>query len=439
MSGGSAARDSLVDSAGQVAVLAVSMGAGIVLARILGASGRGEYVLVTSLAGGLFAELAAAGMATSAQVFVAKDPARLARVHGLVLLASLLFGGAMAALCVFGADMLSRTLFKGAYRVHLWAIGVSLPFAIYSSVWNGIMVGLGRVRERAMAEVVTGAWQALLIVGALVACVLTEFKDPVSVAVYMYALTVIATGIAMFALLAKEGGRIAMPDRALVAEFVRYTRWVWVGNAASLVGQRLDQFVVVSLLSPAALGVYNLGVTLASRSSILAKALVRSLYARVAAAPAEEAADLCARGFRQLAVAGVGCVALGALGAPLLPLVYGEGFAAARVPFVLALVAVGLVNASRMFSMYYSGQLAKPEVPMAVNWVLLPAQFGLSWWLTSEHGVIGAGTAAIAGAALLCGVFGALFLRRAETPGAGRLLRLQREDVESWKRLLRRK
>jgi Na+-driven multidrug efflux pump len=91
-----------------------------------------------------------------------------------------------------------------------------------------------------------------------------------------------------------------------------------------------------------------------------------------------------------------------------------------------------------MFSMYYSGQLAKPEVPMAVNWLLLPAQLGLSWWLTSAHGVVGAGIAAVAGAALLCGVFGGLFLGRGETPQAGRLLRLQREDVESWKRLLRR-
>lgn len=439
---GAVATSSLVDSAAQIAVILLSLVGGIVLSRLLGAEGRGRYVFATYVLSSLLMGLGNLGAGLAAQVFVARTPARLAQIHTLGVWLCLGCGWLMGGICVGAWPLLKNTAFDGMQLVHLAIVSIALPFQLYLAVAYGLLIGLGAVRRRAAFEIGYQTLQSAAVVIVLVFATNAKFGDPVTLLVVSYFSLVILASPVLLRELSRFGALWQKPDHALRTEFLNYGRQIWFGGIANEVSWRFDQFLVNGALGAAPLGIYNLATTNAARSALAAVSLTRSLYSRVCAAPAREAADLCARGFRQLLLIGIVMFIGGVAVVPLFPIVYGAEFAATGPLFVIVLVGWLLHNASRMLSMYFTGHLVRPDIPLKVNWGLLPFQLALTWVMLKSHGITGVAIATSISFSATALSFVFLFASREETPRLVELIRIRREDIDAWvtlaKKLLRR-
>lgn len=433
---GATARASFFDAGGQIVIFVFSLAAGILLSRFLGPDGRGAYVLATSTAAMLLTDLGNLGLAVASQVMVAKDTTRLARLHTLIAVACLAVGGVLGGALVLLAEVVRARLFVGMEFTHLVILALGLPAVLYLHLWQGLMIGLGKVRHRTTFETLFNIAQSISVAVLVLAAFLVLRREPVTELVVAYfALHVLAVPLMVRAL---GWPAWQMPDAATVREALAFGRWVWIGNLGSALVQRADQYLVNGILGTATFGVYTLSTSLAGRSSIGANALVRSMSARVASAPAEDAARLCARGFRQLLLFGLAVWLVGCAVAPLIPLVYGEDFAKAALLFPIVLGGAAFLNACRVLALYFTGNLARPEIPLAVNWAVVPVQIAASWWLTSRFGAFGAAFGVLGGYALICAAFMGLFLRMAPGARLSWLVRPQSEDLDAWRAALRR-
>ncbi|MDK2970264.1 MAG: hypothetical protein PWP23_19 [Candidatus Sumerlaeota bacterium] len=427
------ANKSALEAGGQLAAVGFSLVSGILVSRLLGADGRGAYVLTTVIATTFFVALGDLGLSAAFRVFAAREPELMGRLHGAAI-AVAVAAGAVGGL---GAVLARRyALGVGEWMDARLLIGVALglPFLLYQSFWRGLVTGLGAIREKAAADV---AFAAIQCSGIFLVAFAVPGR-PVAVFIGVYFLVAAVVGLAM-------GGRLAVrfdarplaPGLGLLRRLFAYGKWVYAGDVGARLRLQVDQVFAQALGGEAVLGRYNQGASLAGRSLLFPTALVTASYQSIVASPRPEALRLVASAFRQCLLMGVVLTALGWVAAPLIPLIYGADFAASVAPFRLLVPAIALLGASQVLAAYFSGHLADPRVPAAVNWMTLGVEAAACLVCVPLAGVlmgVALGTAITCAATL--GFFLWAFLRRPETPGVSTLLRFERGDVLAWMRLV---
>ena len=146
-------------------LVAVAFGTSILLARGLGAAGRGEYAVATAVSS-IGIQLASLGMHTSSAWFVARDPRQLGRllVNGLVV--GSVVGGGLAVLVGLAA-----TAFPSLAPIPTILVLLSLvaiPFGLANLVVLNLTLGLDRIRDFNALEL----GQRVLAAGAIVVVLL---------------------------------------------------------------------------------------------------------------------------------------------------------------------------------------------------------------------------------------------------------------------------
>lgn len=432
----SIAENTLFDSAAQVGVMAISLVAGIVLARTLGDTGRGAYVLATSFAGMVLLGMTNMGLELAASVLVAKNPRRLPEIHTLIVLACVLIG-----VIVFGAawslqPFFQTILFPGLQASSLYLLAGAIPFWIYLFGIYGILVGLDRIRERAAFDLGFNLTQNILVIAILL---FASRGEALRLLIFSYYATITAAAFFVWRLIG--GTKLwAVPGWKLVKEFYKYGFWVYIGNMGTNFGQRIDQYFVQQVSTgSAAFGVYTLATSLTQRTRVFPQALSRSAYARICNSPAPEAARLVAATFRQMLLLGIILIVLGAAASPLIPIVYTRDFAPAVVPFIIFLFGRLFHNCSWMLANYFSGHLARPQIPMIVNWTLLPIQGIAAYFAMKTGGLAAVALITSISYVLLFAAFLVLFLAYQKHVGIAELFRIRSDDIRPWLRIFRKR
>lgn len=435
----SIARNSAIDSAAQIGNVIISLATGVVVARLLGAVGRGEYVLATGFAGFFLIAFVNFGLDLAARVLVAKDPARTAQVHTLVVAFCLVVAAVAGAGLTVGFDFLQQYVIPGIARADLFFIVLSLPLWCYQIGVFGILTGLGEVRRRAIFELVLSFIQNGLVVVLLAAMVHKGEAVIVRAMVATYYAIVMISSVLAGVVLARRTALWATPSAELLREFFRFGGWVYVGNMGTNLGQRIDQYFVQQISRDAGIfGVYTLATSLTARTRIFAESLSRSSYPRLAALPQPEAARLTAACFRQMFALGLIMFVGGAVTAPLLPIIYSRDFAAAVLPFQIFLAGRLFHNCAWMLANYFSAHMVRPEIPTAVNWLILPVQAVLAYLAMKHGGLVAVAAITSASYTLLFVGFLVLFLRYQKTVGMRELFVLHADDLKPWKALFRK-
>ncbi|MCB2154342.1 oligosaccharide flippase family protein [bacterium] len=429
----SIARKSTVDATSQVAVIFLSLVAGIFVSRILGSEGRGPYMLATSLANATLINLSNLGIGLSSQVLVAKTRERLGQLHTIVVAACLLIGGFVAALLIGAAPWVQASLLKGIPSDHLLIVAATFPFVLYHVAWRGLIIGLGAIKQRALFEVAYGFLQS----SAIIVILLGVGGMPIlPLIIAYYGIAMIGT-VTMMTVLSRQGRLFARPDWKLARELIGYGKWVYVGNMAGSLRQQIDQLLVNAFGGAAIFAVYNQAASLANRGMILGSALEAASYQPITGSEHAEAARLTAAAFRQMLLIGIVMVIGGFIVSPLIPLIYGSDFAGSVWPFRLLVVGIAAIGCARMIAIYFSGHLVRPQIPMIINWIALPVQVGLCFYLADVWGPVkGVTVGTLAGYFTTTALFIALFLRRPEAPSASELFLLRGEDFARWLRLI---
>jgi O-antigen/teichoic acid export membrane protein len=153
---------------GGIASRALTMGSGIIVARLLGKEGYGEIGMIQSTIG-MFGVFAGFGLGATATKYIAefrtKDPARAGRIANLTILISLIIGGLMAIMCLGMSGWLAEKTLNRADLSSLLAAGALLLLvSTLGGVLLAALAGFEAFREIARINILQGVAAPLITI-----------------------------------------------------------------------------------------------------------------------------------------------------------------------------------------------------------------------------------------------------------------------------------
>lgn len=404
-----------------VAGAATGLITGPLLARALGASGRGDLAAILvplTLTPGVLS------LGIPAYAYLALPKGRpVNEVVGSLGLPLLVIGALAAALAAPIADALAGG--RDTVRLFL-VIGLLLtPLGLVISFFGTCLAALERWRLVMAVRIIPFAT-------AFVATVALYALGHLTVASAAAAATAGAmlSGLPALPLLSKR----PVFRRSLLRPAFSFGLKSWVGGLALLANSRLDQLLMIPLVPPRQLGLYAVATTLSSSSNLATGAIQPPLMARIGAGHTY----LVPQTLRvTLAATLVMNLALGVVTPIALPLLFGAEFRDAVEMTLILLVA----NVSFGGALVLSGALQADGVPLipslAEGLALVVTVVGLIVLLPPLGGV---GAALVSLAAYSASFVLQLYVTRRRIPAPLRLYLVPSREDLSWarQRLLRR-
>jgi O-antigen/teichoic acid export membrane protein len=307
------------------------------LARALGASGRGDLAAI-AVPLALIPIVLSLGIPRFANRMVPRGTP-VNEVIGSLGVPLLIVGALAAGAAVPAADALSGG--RETVRLYLIITFLAMPMLLVGTLLLECLVGLARWRRLIVAQFIPFG---VPLVGILVLYPLHRLTVGTAAALIIVG-TLLAIVPALPLLAA--GGRPVFRLK-LATEGVRFGLKSWLGGLAQLGNLRLDQFLMIAVVTPRELGLYAVATNLSGASTIVAGALTPPLMTRVAAGET----DLLPRAVRIILASTVAFNVLLGLASPILISgLLGPQFAGAvPMTIVLLIATVPLVAAGVLSS-----------------------------------------------------------------------------------------
>jgi O-antigen/teichoic acid export membrane protein len=206
-----------------------------------------------------------------------------------------------------------------------------LPLSLIGGVTYSLMGGLGRWRLLIASRIIPFA----VGLGGIVVLYAVGSLTVASSAIVTLAAGLLAL-IPAFSL--RDAVRPLSVRIAIAREGVAFGLRTWTGGLASLVNARLDQLLMIRLVSPSELGFYAIAVTMASLATFLTGGLGPPLGQRVAAGERDLAPDAVRMTIAVVTLMGAGAAILTPF---VIPLLFGDAFRDA-IDMTLVLLAASI-------------------------------------------------------------------------------------------------
>jgi O-antigen/teichoic acid export membrane protein len=407
----------------RIATLITGLLMGILTARFLGPTGKGEFslaLLVGSLYTNLFGNL---GGAITYQITRLKQPART------VFITASVYGWAVGLLTVAG--FLAFTLLVPGFRPGIyWYVALSAPFLVALTNLSGTWLGLNRITAVNWLGLSSGI---ILLLAMIIGYFGFQMKLGPSLACWVGA-QVLAVAGGLWGL-----RRIWWPPAQkefrfqLLVDLLGFGWQLGLINLISFLNYRIDMFLVAKFLGPRNLGFYSIAVSAAEMLWFTSSAIGTSIYARVGVAEPDQAGRLTARAARHTLFINImlGLLFWGAVEL-LLPIVYGEIYRPSLTPFRILLPGVLAYGLAGIFSTYFANQLGQPKFSLLVSLISMGINLGISLWLIPRMGMTGGAWATaisyLSAIAILIG-----FFHRKSGLGLREVLLINRGDLEDYR------
>lgn len=357
-------------------VCAVALG--IVVARLLGPSGKGIYSL-PRVEGNLIAA-AFTGLNGGTSYYLLN----FARTRGVLRSAFT----ATFIYVVAGALLLLPVAFSsGQSWTYLPAL-LSLPGSAAINLACGYTIGIKRVRFSSTINV------ALTVVMlALTAPGLLFIGRSAGVAIALWLVSMNAVGAFGLIAVLLHARKLPPGEPVPLWSYLRFSMKVTGVNLVSLLNYRADLYIVALMSSAAALGIYTIAVSAAE--SLLVPTQVAALVTspHIGSYETGAAARLAARCVRNnLLVAVVVCGLLLVVARPLVHLLYGDAFLPAVAAIQILLIGVFAMSLGSPMATFFTLKVGKPEVPMGLAAASAAICIGASVALMPSMGIYGAAT-----------------------------------------------
>lgn len=382
----------------QIAIYGLGFGASILIARALGAEGRGLYYIPVTAAM-LFAVVFSLTLESANTVLYAEGRFSLRELASNATLLAILLGIPAAGVLIVVYIMTKDSLFSGLSLVDLLIVAVVIPFQIHLLWTVNLFVLSGRVSRSQVAQLAgaliqTGSIAALYAIGVL----------NVRFVLVLYAGSMLVTW-AILMWWAREFAPMRPSfDRRRMRGSVALGLKLHLGLIASYLLLRVDVFLVSHFLGARELGVYSLAVVLAEFVVLLTNPLV------IAALPFQSAANIQDAGRLSFKAARFNLFFALALGGGfaatlwlVIPTLYGNEFNGAY-PAVLALLpGIAAMAVSRPLGNWLTRQ-GRPWVMTGMGVGAFALNLALNVALLPTLGLVGASIASsIAYSALAAG------------------------------------
>lgn len=349
------AKKSVETFAVRIGLQLVAIGGAIVVARTLGASGKGVFTFATSILAML--QTANSGQSSAiAWQFTkrGRSPAALIKAMLAILVAfavPIAVGLALAGVLMPGENALI-------------AVAVAVPFALLTQSSTGFFLADSDVRTVNVQQILINALPVLIYVPLLLfAHVQLWVVFTVWAACYM-----ISAAFTAWRLRAYRNDRTGDDDAPIVKEQLKYAGQVSLNSTMAFLNFRIDVFLIMFMLGHSALGVYSIGIGIGELLWQLSRPIATAAFGRIARGTEAEAANVTAACMRHsFALVLAGAIVVFFLAPVLIPIVYGRAFAEAGI--VARVLLPGIVAYSMMptLATFFSQQLGQPRLPLVFS------------------------------------------------------------------------
>lgn len=436
-SGLSVAQNSALTLGANVAAYALTFGAAIIVARVLGPGGKGTFQLVV-LTHTLLATLGNLGLASANSYLIAKGQYSFAEVGRHAAWLGVGVGVGIFLLTAAGVRLVPTSLVPAEQRIYVLLAGALVPFALLTQFLNGALQGAGQI---IWLNALTLAQALIYAAGTVVLLLIWPLAVPGALAAF--SLSTIFTGLLAALVtwrMAKHGTQLSSApsgwNSALVRRASGFGIRAYLASVVSFLNLRSDQFLLGYLAGTASVGQYSIAVTVAELILFFPRALSTALLPRITGARPEDAGHMAASACRHtLGATLVGLVGLAPF-ALLIPTIFGEQYRPAVAPCLLLAPGVAAFTLAPVLSTYFSGQLGRPMISSSLSAFSLTIDLALVWILVPFLGVQGAALASAGayGVTVLVMVF--IFRRLSGVPLRD-LVAFRAADLDAYRSLLR--
>ena len=353
---GTVMRESALRFASTVVILVVTQISGIIVARVLGAEGKGVQSIL-----GLVSTIALLpvdlGVSAASVYMVGRRRVDAQTLLSNLVSCSIVGGAVLVSLFAAGGSRLAELLFEGLHQGAVELLAVGLPASLVGGWWIGILRG----QNRLLTGVLIQLGGALCAAGALVVFLLGFGMEADGIAWSLNA-GALATMLASGAALWSQGLRFA-PRLAggVLRETFGYGLRTQAGVVLQMVNYRFDLFVANAVLGTAAAGVYAVAAGVTELLLQVPNAFSFVLLSRGAAAESADAAEMSVTVARiSFTISLAGAVVLVPVSFVLVPLVFGNEFSLAGWPIAGLAGGVVMLSHYKVLATYLAAR-GKPE------------------------------------------------------------------------------
>ncbi len=433
---GSVARAAAYTALTNLVLPLTSLATAPILARELGVTGRGEMAAVVAPIF-ILTVIAHFGLPEATAYALAKlrqDPRRVLRSAGGL---TLVYGLFAAVFVWWAAPVLLRNVpdLVPLLRGVAWL----LPLTMWAILMRALLLGMREYAAPAVERVLTPVLRLVAFVSLMLAGSLT-----VTTAVLAHVFCAVAGGLFLLAvLLRRRASPVLVVEPASAVELVetpvvepahtRLTRQIalyglrgWGGTLGTLITWRLDQMVLVMLVSATQLGYYVVAVALAEISMMAVNALRAIIFSEAAHRGGSELVAQSARIILMMTT----LVAIGGslVAGPFIYILFGSDFGpSVDLARVLLLASIPFcVDQILTAGVYAEGRPGLRSISQLIG---AAVAIGLLVLLAPTMGAMGAAVASLAAYSLTCAIT-VLQYRHLTGTSARQMLVPQRSDVE---------
>ncbi len=416
------ARKSLETFAVRVSTQLCVAGGGIVIARTLSATGKGEFTYAGTILGLMLMATVGHNKAVLWQYANRGiSPAPVIRAMSAVVVSvSVPLAIAMA---LIGS-------FVSSQHVLLYA-AAALPFAIFAQSAMGIFLAEGDVRRINISSIFPAA-------AVLVYVPLILFVDrSLSVALAVWAGSYVMSGIYVLLALRRYPSNVpSTAARPLLKEQLRFGSQACLSSLAQYLDFRIDVFLVIYMLGSAALGVYSVAIAIGEFIWQLSSSMINPALQEIGGKDSRRAIAVTAKCMRHSFVLVLGAAVLvAAFAHRLVPLVYGPAFSYGAIVTVALLPGIVAYSMMPALTAFFSQQLGEPRTSFYFSALSMALCAAVTAAALPHFGIIAAAVATSVSytAAFVAAL--AYFIRRTGIGGRS-IFALSRDDVRPYYTLL---
>ncbi len=370
----------------QILIFAFGFIASIILARALGPTGKGIYVLII-LIPTVMLRLGSLGIEAANVYFTGSKQYEIKDIISNSLISALLLG-LILMLLFWGTSYLNVFQdFLNSNQIDsllLWLAVLTVPFSLIFGFLNNIILGKEEIVKYNKINIFHNILRLIAIIVFLII-----LKQGVFGAVVSHVLAVIGSTLFVILLIRKIGKITLCYNRRLFKDSTVYGLKAYFGNIIQFFNYRLDIFLVAFYLNPAAVGFYSIAVGIAETFWMLPGAIAAVLFPRISSLNSAEANNLTPGIARHtFFIIFVLSLILAFLAKPLIKTLFGSPFLPSVMPLLILLPGIIALGGCKILTADLAGR-GKPQFGTYAAFVSLAVNIPLNLYLIPRWGISG--------------------------------------------------
>ncbi|ANS73299.1 hypothetical protein AWM70_00800 [Paenibacillus yonginensis] len=370
-------------------ILLINMLTGVLTARFLGPTGRGEQTAMVNWS--QFLAFCMTFGIPSALVYNAKRRSeQTGGLYATALLMGVGFGGIAMAVGILVLPMWLDSFEHDVVLFSQWSM-ILCPLIVISQINNAILQVRDEYRQYNRLRYLVPLTTLLMLVVLILTGTMNAHTSAIA-----YLLPAVPFYIAMTVRMLRIYGRQLKVSLDNFKRLFTYGLGSYGNDLMGQVSLYIDQILIAGLLNPSDLGLYAVAVSLAKMVSVFSNSIIVVLFPKASGLDKQEAVDITFRAFRiSMAATLLASLALMLIAPYVLTLLYGAEFKAALSVFRLLLLQTAIGGGTMVLAQAFMA-LGKPKVVTLLQGLGLALVVPMLFLVVPHFGLIGAGYAMLA-------------------------------------------